>query len=325
MMKNFFLQVIVIVLLVSCAPSPTQPDGPTEAKSDLPRDTNPIADETNLRTLVDGNTTFGIKLYLELRGKQENIILSPYSISLALAMAQAGAKNNTLSQMNDVLQFNLPANVLHPSINALQLTLNNRENNANDEGKKDFELNITNAIWGEQTYTFLPEYLDVLAENYNAGLRLVDFINQPDASRNAINQWVSKETNNKINDLLAEGTITPMTRLVLTNAVYFNSSWMSQFDVNLTHTANFNLLDGSTVEIPTMQQTANYGYLKETDYQLVSLPYQGNKLSMLMVLPNEGNFTQVEDSLININIHNLSDRIEYKFIDLSMPKFKIEN
>jgi len=145
-----------------------------------------------------------MNLYYSLQQGGENIIFSPYSISVALAMAQAGSQGETLQQMNDVLSFSLPFEDLHPAINALQLELNNRENSDYEEGKKDFELNIVNSIWGEKTYTFLPEYLDLLAENYGAGLRLADFINQPDASRKEINQWVSNQTNDRIQDLLPE-------------------------------------------------------------------------------------------------------------------------
>lgn len=324
-MKNIIYLILILTLLASCAESPLPQKGQTEAKSSMPRNTSPLVDEYNLHTLVEGNTVFGINLYQVLRNQQENIIISPYSITLALAMTQAGAKNETLTQMNDALHFSLPAKELHPTLNALQLALNAREDNAYEEGKKDFELNITNAIWGEKTYTFLPEYLDILAENYGAGLRLADFINEPDASRKTINQWVSEETNNKINDLLADGTITPMTRLVLTNAIYFKASWLSQFDDNRTHAADFVLLDGSTIQVPTMQQTDNYGYLKESNYQIVSLPYEGNKLSMLIVLPDEGKFPQVEESLSSMEIQSVLGSLEYNQIDLSLPKFKIES
>ena len=324
-MKNFLLLLTVIVLLTACTPGANDINTAEEAKSSLSRNSNPVVSDANLSQLVQGNTRFGMNLYYSLLQGGENIIFSPYSISVALAMAQAGAQGETLQQMNKALIYALPSDELHPAINALQQTLNNRENNVYEEGKKDFELNIVNAIWGEKTYTFLPEYLDLLAENYGAGLRLADFINQPDASRKEINQWVSSQTNDRINNLLPEGSITGLTRLVLTNAIYFKASWLHQFEPGMTQDGDFFLISGQKVQVPMMRQTETFGYARENGNQLISLPYEGNKLSMLIILPDENNFAQVEESIGELDIHNLVRSISYAQLDLSMPKFKIES
>ncbi len=199
-----------------------------------------------------------------------------------------------------------------------------RENNKSEENKKDFELNITNAIWGEQTYTFLPSYLDLLAENYGAGLHLMDFINEPEKSRLEINQWVSDETKNKINNLLSEGSISSLTRLVLTNAIYFKAKWMSQFEDALTHEGNFTLLDGTIVQVPMMQQTESFGYYSADGYQAITLPYEGNKISMLVLLPDGGRFKEIEDAISNNQIKEIIANTQYTQVNLNLPKFKIE-
>ena len=233
-MKKVTLFVLLVMLVSACTPQGGNSNSFPEISSSIPRDMEPAVPSGNLEKLVKGNTSFGINLFQAVKQGNENLIFSPYSISVALAMAQAGAKDNTLQQMNAVLRFSLPVEDLHPAFNALQLELNNRENNDYEEGKKDFELNIVNSIWGEKTYTFLPGYLDLLAKNYGTGLRLADFIQQADTSRKEINQWVSDQTNDRIQDLLPENSITELTRLVLTNAIYFKAGWLHQFDPGMT-------------------------------------------------------------------------------------------
>ena len=316
---------LLVMLVSACTPQGGNSNSSPEISSSIPRDMEPAVPSGNLEKLVKGNTSFGINLFQAVKQGDENLIFSPYSISVALAMAQAGAKDNTLQQMNAVLRFSLPVEDLHPAFNALQLELNNRENNDYEEGKKDFELNIVNSIWGEKTYTFLPGYLDLLAKNYGTGLRLADFIQQADTSRKEINQWVSDQTNDRIQDLLPENSITELTRLVLTNAIYFKAGWLHQFDPGMTQNGVFTLLNGEDVQVPMMHQTETFGYAREDGYQLISLPYEGNKLSMLIILPDENNFTQVEKAMSGLDVQNLVSSISFAQLDLSMPKFKIES
>ncbi len=324
-MKKVTLFVLLVMLVSACTPQSGNSNSSPEISSSIPRDMEPAVPSGNLEKLVKGNTSFGINLFQAVKQGDENLIFSPYSISVALAMAQAGAKDNTLQQMNAVLRFSLPVEDLHPAFNALQLELNNRENNDYEEGKKDFELNIVNSIWGEKTYTFLPGYLDLLAKNYGTGLRLADFIQQADTSRKEINQWVSDQTNDRIQDLLPENSITELTRLVLTNAIYFKAGWLHQFDPGMTQNGVFTLLNGEDVQVPMMHQTETFGYAREDGYQLISLPYEGNKLSMLIILPDENNFTQVEKAMSGLDVQNLVSSISFAQLDLSMPKFKIES
>ncbi len=229
MKSNILLVLILLSLLSSCAQPGSGGAQLAVAQSSKPRNTNPLSSAAQQSQLVAGNTAFAFDLYRSLSAKQGNLFLSPYSIITALAMTQTGARGDTLAQMNTVLHLTLPNASLHPAFNALQINLNQRQQNNQDPAKNDFRLRVTNALWGEKTYTFKADFLDLLAENYGAGLRLLDFKTAAEPARQAINQWVSEQTEQKIKDLLAEGTVDSSTRLVLTNAIYFNASWLHPF------------------------------------------------------------------------------------------------
>jgi serpin B len=324
-MKKMVVLCLALTLLAGCAAPIGGTDQTTVAQSSKPRNTNPGASQETLSTLVKDNNNFGLALYQTLRTEPGNLFLSPYSVSVALAMTQAGANGATLQQMNQALHFTLPAADVHPAFNALQLALNSREKNDQDPKKRDFELRVANAIWGEKTYTFKPEYLDLLSENYGAGVRLLDFKNAPEPSRQTINQWVSDQTEQKIQNLLPEGTITNLSRLVLTNAIYFKANWQSQFDAANTKPGDFTLLDGSKVQTPMMYQSHEFGYAKGDGYEAVELPYQSGKLSMVILLPNEGQFGDIEKSLDGARMQAISNELQIAQVNLSMPKFKIES
>ena len=235
-------------------------------QSDKPRDTSPKVGATDLAMLVDGNNAFAFNLYQILRQKEANLFYSPYSISLALAMTYAGARGETEQQMADTLNFILSQDRLHPAFNSLDLELASRGEKAQGKDEKGFRLNIVNAIWGQREYKFLAEFLDVLAENYGAGLRILDFINKTEESRVTINDWVSEQTEGRIEDLIPPGVITALTRLVLTNAIYFNAAWEYPFEEDATYNGSFYLLDGSEVTVPMMRQTESFRYAEGDGY-----------------------------------------------------------
>lgn len=262
-------------------------------QSDRPRETSPQVEETELAELVTGNTSFAFDLYQAVREEAGNLFYSPYSVSLALAMTYGGARGETEGQMGTTLHFTLAQDRLHPAFNALDLTLASRGRGA----REGFRLNLANSIWGQRGYPFLRSFLDVLAENYGAGLRLLDFESEPEESRLIINDWVSNQTNGRIQDLLPPGLITPEARLVLTNAIYFKAAWKNPFDEATTHSDQFSLLDGSQVTMPMMEQTAQFGYAEGEGYQAVELPYDGDELSMVILLPEAGRFPEFESAL----------------------------
>jgi serpin B len=284
---------IVLFGLVACV-------GPVQAdvlRSSKPRVTSPAVDPTDVISLVAGNSDFAFGLYRALKDTDSNIFYSPSSISEALAMTYGGARGETEKQMAAALQFKLSQDKLHAAFDSLDLALSKRGQSAEGQDEKGFRLHVVNAIWGQQGFKFTPQYLDLLAQNYGAGLRILDFIKSPDPSRQTINSWVSDQTEGKIKDLLPQGSITDLTRLVLTNAIYFNLAWQSQFQKGATTDGKFVLLDESQVTVPMMHQQKSFGYAHGEDYQVVELPYDGNELSMVILLPKADRFKNFESAL----------------------------
>ena len=216
--------------------------------------------------------------------RKGNLFFSPYSISIALAMTYAGARGETERQMADTLHFTLPQGRLHSSFNALDLELAGRGASAKGKQGKGFQLNIANAIWGQEGNEFVAEFLDVLVENYGAGLRLTDFVNAPEEARVNINNWASDQTHGRIEDLIPQGAIDTWTRLVLANAIYFDAAWQHPFKAESTAEGPFFLLDGIEVRVPMMAQMESFSYTEGEGYQVVELPYDGSEMSMMILL-----------------------------------------
>ena len=292
------------------------------AASDLERELHPEVIDSNYEALLEGNRRFAIDLYQQLRSKDEdagNLFYSPYSISVALAMTWAGARGNTADEMANVLHFTLEQEDLHPAFNKLDLYLTNLGQETEDE---EFILSIENSIWGEETYTFLDNFLDLLAVNYGAAMNLLDFLYHPDESREIINQWVEDQTNGKIEDLLPLGSIDPLTRLVLTNAVYFYGSWLYQFDEELTSDGIFNALDGSQVTVSMMEQTEVFRYMSGDGFQAIDLPYEGGEVGMLIIVPDEGTFEAFEQTFDTETLGVVLDGLTSTNVTLYLPKWE---
>ena len=294
-------------------------------KSDEPRIASPDVTDTQLSTLVSGNNNFAFNLYQQLKKNSTgNLFYSPYSISTALAMTYAGAAGDTAKQMSTALQFTLPQAQLHPAFNQLALDLASRGQNAQGTGGKSFSLNIANALWGQQDYQIQSAFLNTLAQNYGAGMNLLDFINAPENSRVTINNWVSSQTNNRINDLLPQGSIDSLTRFVLTNAIYFDAAWQDPFPKS-TGDGTFNLLDGSAVIVPMMSREGGYNYIKANGYQAIELPYSGNEIAMDIIMPDAGKFTAFESSMTADKVNGIIASLQNSFMALTMPKFSFDS
>lgn len=309
---------LAAILLASCGGT-----SGTMAESTRSRERNPSIDENDLSTLVDGNNAFALDLYQSLRSQGGNLILSPFSVSLALAMTYAGARGETEAQMAQTLHFPAQSDV-HPAFNALDLALEESTINL-DQDQEPMRLNIANAVWAEQTFSFLQEYLDTIAVNYGAGIHLSDFINNAEPTRKEINNWVSDETEDKIKDLLPEDSVGPDTRMVLVNAIYFKADWLDQFDANDTYDREFNLLDGSQVTVPMMGQGMYIPYTSGDGYQAVELPYAGNSAAMTIIVPDQGRFAEVESSLSYEEVSGMHASMEQTSLVLRMPKFEFES
>ena len=279
--------------------------------------------EEVLQELVRGNNAFALDLYQELRGEEGNLFFSPYSISLALAMAYAGARGETAAEMAQALHFILPQDVLHRALGTLNLILTLFP-------PAGVEFHIANAFWGQLGHHFLQEYIDLLSRDYGAELHLVDFRNTPDACREHINAWVSEETGGKIEELLPPGSVGPETRLVLTNAIYFQGAWEYAFDSWRTREGPFRLLDGSHVQVPLMELERVYlpyaeGRIEGVRYQAVELPYTQEELSMVILLPALAGFRTFERALDAERLEGILRELESWELHLVMPKFSFSS
>jgi len=206
-------------------------------------------------------------------------------------MTYAGARANTKMQMHWVLALPKhalrvrvvhpwPQDRVHPAYKALLAKLKPGK----DAG---YELHVANALWGQKDYAWLDEFLKTTKDNYGAGLREVDFIKETEKARQTINAWVEDQTKEKIKELLKPGILNSLTRLVLTNAIYFKGDWASPFDKEATKDAPFKLSAEKSVDVPLMYQTDNFGYADDETSQVLSMPYEGDELSMVVILPKK--------------------------------------
>ncbi len=300
-LRNILLGVVVLALVGS---------GLGQARSATPE----------VNELVAGNNVFAFDLYHALDG--ENLIFSPYSVSLALAMTYAGARGSTETQMADTLHFALPQETLHPTFKTLDESLPRAVDGATDES---FRLNVANALWGQAGYPFLPAFIDLLNENYGAGLQQMDFATDPEAARLQINDWVSEQTAQRIKDLLQPGTIDTATRLVLTNAIYFKAAWLMKFEADFTEDGPFTLLDGTQVTVPLMSQQEFYTYASGDGYQALMMPYEGSRMAMVILLPDRENFTAFEESLDADQFSAIVNSLTSAEVNVTLPSFEIDS
>jgi serpin B len=311
---------IPVLLISACGESKV-------VQSKLERIQKPNAAAADVRELVAGNTAFAFDLYRAARSETGNLVYSPYSISLAFAMAYGGAAGETARQMAEVLHYSLSPAQFHPAFDALDLDLARRPNQAADVPEQErFQLSIANSTWGQKDRPFLPGYLDLLALNYGAGMHLVDFRNAPEAARKQVNDWVSDQTNKRIQDILPKGSIEPRTSLVLANAIYFKARWDREFDAGFTGQGLFHLLDGNTVDVPMMQKhpEETYAYASGDGWKAVSMPYKGGLADMVILLPDLGTFNAFESGLTAEKYQAVVTALESQPVILSVPKFKFE-
>ncbi len=285
----------------------------------------PGIEKEEVDEVVNGNSTFALDLYQALRGKEGNLFFSPYSISLALAMTYAGARGETEDQMASALRFTLPQGQLHAALSELATQLASRGQGARGKDGEGFRLNIVNALWGQEGYPFLPEFLDLLATYYGASLTLLDFAGDPEAARVTINDWASEQTEGRIEDLVPPGVIDTLTRLVLTNAIYFNAAWALPFEPDMTEDGPFYLLDGGEVTVPFMRETESLAYAEGDGYQAVELYYDGHEMSMVILLPGAGQFESFEGAMNADQVAAVLERLHRRQVTLALPRFEFES
>jgi len=267
--------------------------------------------------LVAGNSQFAFDLYAKLKDAPGNLFFSPYSMSTALAMTYAGARGETAKEMARTLHFELPAGKLHPAFAALMRI----QNPAGKEGS--YQLSVVNALWGQKGYGFLDGFLALAQTHYGAGLRQVDFVGATEKARQTINQWAEKQTQEKIKDLIPKGVLNKLTRLVLTNAIYFKGAWIHQFKKASTKDEPFRLSPEKKVNVAMMSQTEKFRYMEGKDFQAVELGYRGRGVSMVVFLPKKvDGLAAFEKSLSADNVSKWLAQLRRRRVALWLPKFK---
>lgn len=327
MKTGFLCRILFVTILFSLAACQAMPPLPgAEGKvlqSKTQRVKNPDAPSADVQQVVDGGNAFALDLYRTLSAGDANIFYSPYSISTALAMTYAGAAGDTAAQMAQTLHYPLDPARLHPAFNALDLQISAGQKPASKD-VQPFQLSVANSLWAQQDFQFRQEYLDLVGMNYGAGLRLLDFKSDPETPRQTINRWVEDQTNQRIKDLLPQGSLDTYTRLVLANAIYFKADWMNPFEASKTNPGPFHKLDGSQVDTPMMvyKHPAGLRYYQADGLQAVELSYVGGTVSMLILVPDSGNFDQVQSTLDAAQLDSVLSGLQDATVNLVLPKFQ---
>ncbi len=266
----------------------------------------------------EGNTAFACDLYARLKSEagDANVFFSPYSISTALAMTSAGARGETEAQMAKALHLEPEPTKRHAAFAAMEADLNAVQK------KGRIQLSVANSLWLHQRYSLLEGFLNLTKQCYGASVTPVDFA-EPESARKKINVWVEHKTNQKIKDLIPGGVLTGGTRLVLVNAIYFKGTWASPFRTEATTEAPFRLSSGKTVQAPFMFQKKHFKYRATDDVQVLEMPYVGNDLSMVILLPRKvDGLGAVESNLTAVNLATWTEDMGLPDVKVSLPKFK---
>jgi serpin B len=325
----FVAFVIFCIVIAGCTgTTPAQPvTSPVEITQQTSAPTHPAgADTSATQAVTSASNQFAFDLYSQLQkntgSADTNLFFSPFSISSALAITYEGAKGTTADEIRSVFHFPSDTATLQNGYYGLNSSINS--------GDAAYSLQTANALWAEKTYPFLPGYISTAERYYGAKTTNLDFIGQLDGSRIIINRWVEEKTADKIKDLLPAGSIDPLTRLVITNAIYFKGSWVKQFDKEKTADADFTTASGNNVRVPMMQRTdkdAIFPYTETDDLQLLSMPYEhasGRELSMVILLPKGDSLEPVEASLDPESLSAVQESAISRRVMVYFPKFTLE-
>ena len=270
--------------------------------------------------LAENNTMFALNLYDQLKGTEGNLFFSPYSISTALAMTYAGAREHTENQMANVLNFTLNQQKMHSAFASLEAELNAVQE------KETVDFTVANALWAQKDYVFLKDFIDLTKKHYGAVLNQVDFKKDSEAARRKINFWVEQKTNEKIKDLLKPGILNALTRLVLTNAIYFKGNWENQFKKSRTKDARFWLDTDTAIEAPMMFQKHKFGYGETDNLQILELPYSGGGFTMIVLLPKKVEGISDLEAMLDMNKINVwKGSLRKTEVQVYLPRFKVSS
>ena len=295
-----------------------------------------------LATIAEGAPSFdlaakatnevGVDLHRQLATSDANLCISPYSINSALAMTFAGADGDTRKEMARVLHFPIDGDV-PASFSALQQSLEQMSAKTAElvkDSKKfggpsePITLNIANRLFAQTDYHFREAFLSLVKQNFGGAFEPLDFVADPAAATHRINKWVADQTRDRIRDLIPGGALDKETRLVLANALYLKSPWANEFSQKATQPEPF-FVRGAPVNVPMMRKTDNnFGYAKREGFIVVSIPYTGNELQFVVLLPDDVNGLRELESKLNADVLAGCAKLEKREVDLYLPKFKLE-
>jgi serpin B len=288
---------------------------------------------TNFDLAAKATNQLAVDLHRQLATGNDNLCVSPYSIQNALAMTFAGADGDTRKEMAHVLHFPSEASAVAASFASLQHSLEEMTAKTAELVKKSKEfggpgepitLNIANRLFAQKDYDFRQDFLSLVKQDYGAAFEPIDFTVNPAAAAQHINKWVAKETRDKIRDLIPADALNKLTRLVLANALYLKAPWADAFSEKTTQPELFYIRGGAPVNVPMMGKTARFGYVKREGFTAVSVPYVGNDLQFLVLLPDEINGLHALESKLTAEVLAQCSRLEAQDVDLRLPKFKLE-
>jgi serine protease inhibitor len=290
-----------------------------QVRSEAPRTDADAAAAQDARAALDA---FAADLYNVLARGDGNLVLSPYSAGVALAMARAGASGETADQMDKVLHA-AGSKDLDAGFNALDQVLAKRPGKYTlGDQTIELELAAANRLWGQQDLHFEAAFLETLARSYGAGMQVVDYRSASEAARRTINDWVAARTRDRIKDLIPQGVLDERTRLVLTNAIYLKAAWQLRFGAAVP--AAFHRADGSEVQAKLMSQSGRMLYGAGDGYRAVRLPYVGG-LSMVVIVPDAGRFSSFERALSGTTLRRIASGLSGAQVNLSMPTFSFRS
>jgi serpin B len=288
---------------------------------------------TNFDMAAKATNELAVDLHRQLATGDDNLCVSPYSIETALAMTFAGADGDTRTEMARVLRLSNDPNAL-ASFSLLQRSLQEMSTKTDEIAKQSkkfggqsepIALNIANRLFAQQGYNFRESFLSLVKQNFGGAFEPIDFVADPAAATQHINKWVADQTRDRIRDLIPGGALDKTTRLVLANALYVKAPWADPFSENATQPEPFHVRGGTPVYVPTMQKTdKHFGYAKREGFTAVSLPYVGDELQFLVLVPDEVAGLRTLESKLNAGILAECAKLQTRDVDLHLPKFKIE-
>lgn len=271
----------------------------------------------DLDTLAHDNSSFALNLYGKLAPTGANLVFSPYGISTALGMTYAGARGNTAKEMATALHFSLSQAELHMAFGKLEARLKEAE-------RHGVRLSVANALWPQQDYPFLEDFLSLARTHYGVLITPLDYRTACEPARRTINRWVEQKTENKITDLLQPADLSALTRLVLVNAIYFKARWASQFKPGDTKAAPFHVAPDRTVQTPMMTQELKCRYARLPQMDILELPYAGGAISMMVLLPRSiDGIQKVERELSADALTQWRSALGEQDVRVFLPRFKV--